>query len=309
MKDSRSAARRSTPAPSAQTRALATYYLGQALLDAGRYHEAVTVTLDGVADFQLAGLDIGFGGYLDALAAEALIRLGQWADAEVVLARRDAVEAFNAAHLRLCRTRALGAGRRGHIDAARSFLAEAVTRPVDSFHQLYLDAASAEVHLIAGDWQQAALAAERGWEASLDVARLWSARFAMFSICAAVEQTLDNRARRQAIDERAVSSRLAERLDRIGSPAGSCRRFAESGCGRAPRSCHRNADQADRPRSRRMGGGRRRLAGARRPMGDCHRPPPRSGCRRFHRNGRSGHRGAARREPDRRRARRSVAAR
>ena len=205
-------------APNAQTRALATYYLGQALLDAGRYHEAVTVTLDGVADFQLAGLDIGFGGYLDALAAEALIRLGKWADAEVVLARRDGVEAFNAAHLRLCRTRALGAGRRGHIDAARGFLAEAVTRPVDSFHQLHLDAASAEVHLIAGDWQQAALAAERGWQASLDVARLWSARFAMFSICAAVEQTLDSRARRQAVDERAVSSRLAERLDRISSP-------------------------------------------------------------------------------------------
>jgi DNA-binding CsgD family transcriptional regulator len=187
------------------------------LLDAARYHEAVTVTLDGVADFQLAGLDVGFGGYLDALAAEALIRLGQWADADVVLARRDRVEAFNAAHFRLCRTRALGAARRGHIDAARSFLADAFTRQVDPFHQLFLDAASAEVHLIAGDWQQAALAAERGWEASVDVGRLWSARFAMFSICAAVEQTLDDQARRQPVDERAVLSRLAERLDRVGS--------------------------------------------------------------------------------------------
>lgn len=205
-------------APNAQTRALATYYLGQALLDAGRYHEAVTVTLDGVADFQLAGLDVGFGGYLDALAAEALIRLGQWSDAEVVLARRDSVEAFNAAHFRLCRARALGAGRRGNIDAARGFLAEAFSRPVDPFHQLFLDAVAAEVHLIAGDWQQAALAAERGWEASVDAGRLWSARFAMFSICAAVEQTLDDQARRQPVDARAVSSRLAERLDRVGSP-------------------------------------------------------------------------------------------
>ena len=205
-------------APSAQTRVLATEYLGQALLDAGRYTEAVSVTLDGVADCQLTGLDAGFGGYLDALAAEALIRLGRWADADVVLARRDGAEAFNPAHLRLCRSRALGAARRGHIDAARSFLAEAFTRPVDSFHQLFLDAVSAEVHLIAGDWQQAALAAERGWKASVDVGRLWSARFAMFSICAAVEQTLDNQARRQAVDERAVASRLAERLDRIGPP-------------------------------------------------------------------------------------------
>jgi DNA-binding NarL/FixJ family response regulator len=204
-------------APNAQTRALATYYLGQALLDAGRYNEAVTVTLDGVADFQLAGLDVGFGGYLDALAAEALIRLGQWADADVVLARRDAVEAFNAAHFRLCRTRALGAARRGHNDAARGFLAEAVSRPVDPFHQLFLDAVSAEVHLIARDWQQAALAAEHGWEASVDAGRLWSARFAMFSVCAAVEQTLDDQARRQVVDERVVASRLAERLDRIGS--------------------------------------------------------------------------------------------
>jgi DNA-binding CsgD family transcriptional regulator/tetratricopeptide (TPR) repeat protein len=205
-------------APTAQTRALATIYLGQALLDAGAYPEAVAVTLDGVADGQLTGLDTSFGGYLDALAAEALIRLGRWADADVVLARHDRVEAFNAANLRLCRARAMGAARRGHIDAARGFLAEAFTRPVDSFHQLFLDAVSAEVHLIAGDWQQAALAAERGWEASVDVGRLWSARFAMFSICAAVEQTLDDQARRQAVDEAAVSSRLADRLDRIGSP-------------------------------------------------------------------------------------------
>jgi DNA-binding NarL/FixJ family response regulator len=40
----------------------------------------------------------------------------------------------------------------------------------------------------------------------------------MFSICAAVERTLDDQARRQAVDERAVTSQLAERLDRIGSP-------------------------------------------------------------------------------------------
>ena len=57
-------------------------YLGVALLDAGRYQDAVNEMLDAAADAQLTGLDRSFGGYLDALAAEGLIRLGRWAEAE-----------------------------------------------------------------------------------------------------------------------------------------------------------------------------------------------------------------------------------
>ena len=69
-------------APNAQTRLLAVLYLGVALLDAGRYQEAVNEMLDAAADARLTGLDRSFGGYVDALAAEGLLRLGRWSEAD-----------------------------------------------------------------------------------------------------------------------------------------------------------------------------------------------------------------------------------
>ena len=38
--------------------------------------------LDAGAEARLTGLDRSFGGYLDALAAEGLIRLGRWSEAD-----------------------------------------------------------------------------------------------------------------------------------------------------------------------------------------------------------------------------------
>ena len=64
-------------------------YLGVTLIDAGRYQDAVNEMLDAAADAHLTGLDRSFGGYLDALAAEGLLRLGRWSEAEAVLERSD----------------------------------------------------------------------------------------------------------------------------------------------------------------------------------------------------------------------------
>ena len=75
-------------ATSAQGRALASVYLCVALVDAGEYQMAIDTSLDAVAEGQLTGLDPGFGGYFDSLAAEALTRLGRWREAATVLARR-----------------------------------------------------------------------------------------------------------------------------------------------------------------------------------------------------------------------------
>ncbi len=66
---------------------MATVYLCVALVDAGHYQAAINTALDAVAEGQLTGLDQGFGGYFDSLAAEALIRLGRWSEAATVLAR------------------------------------------------------------------------------------------------------------------------------------------------------------------------------------------------------------------------------
>ena len=118
---------------------------------------------------------------------------------------RDGVEAFNAAHFRLCRSRALLAARRGHVDTARSFLDDAFARQVDPFHQLFLDAASAEVHLIAGDWQQAALAALEALRVLCDD----DSR----SLATAVAER--QRRRQVTIRETSISCRLARNLRRI----------------------------------------------------------------------------------------------
>ena len=96
---------------------------------------------------------------------------------------------------------------------AQLFLAGAHAQPIDPFHRLLVDSASAEVHLALGDWDQAAIAAESGWASSHAIAPLWAARFAMLSVSAAVEQALDAKALRRPIDLPAVVDGLRQRLD------------------------------------------------------------------------------------------------
>ena len=107
-------------APSAQTRLLAVLYLGVALLDAGRYQEAVNEMLDAAAEARLTGLDRSFGGYLDALAAEGLLRLGRWSEAATVLRSTEGAEAFPLGEIRLALAGAMLASRRGEGDRARA---------------------------------------------------------------------------------------------------------------------------------------------------------------------------------------------
>jgi DNA-binding CsgD family transcriptional regulator len=109
------------------------------------------------------------------------------------------------------------AARRGNADSARKVLADAQDHRIDPFHQVLLDSASAEVYLALGDWAQAVVTAESGWASSQAISPLWSGRFAMRSIIAAVEQALDAQAQRQSFDLPALISRLRERLDAVDS--------------------------------------------------------------------------------------------
>jgi DNA-binding CsgD family transcriptional regulator len=197
----------------AQGRALAKVYLCVALIDAGQNQTAINTSLDAVAEGQLSGLDHGFGGYFDALAAEALTRIGRWSEATSMLARHPVPNTLPVGLLRLTRATAMLAARRGHTELALGELATAKAQPIDGWHQSVLDATEADVHLALGSWHQAVLAAERGWEATTTTSVLWAARFAMFSIAATVEQTLDERARREPVDLAATISRLNQRLD------------------------------------------------------------------------------------------------
>jgi hypothetical protein len=111
-------------APNAHARVFATLYLSATLVEAARYEEAIAVALDGVAHGHLAGVDHSFGGYMDALAAEGLIRLGRWSEVETVLARHVGVDGLPVGAIRLGRARAApsgGCGSETHVMGAAGF--------------------------------------------------------------------------------------------------------------------------------------------------------------------------------------------
>ena len=198
-------------APSALTRMLAMLYLGVALLDSGAYQEAINEMLDAAAEARLTGLDRSFGGYLDALAAEGLIRLGRWTEADTILAHSEGTEAFPLGEMRLALAGAMLASRRGDRDRAHALLAQAKAGPVDPFHRWFLDRAAAEMHLALHEWAEAAAVAEQALS-GVAIA-LWQARFVMYGTVAEVELALDARARREPFDPDATAARLRARID------------------------------------------------------------------------------------------------
>jgi DNA-binding CsgD family transcriptional regulator/tetratricopeptide (TPR) repeat protein len=197
-------------APSALTRAIAVLYLAVSLLDAGRYQDAVDEMLAAAADAHLTGLDKSFGGYVDALTAEGLIRLGRWSEADVVLESSEGAPTLPVGAIRLARSGAMLAARRGDRERALKLLAEAEAQPVDPFHRSFLDEATADVHVMSGEWAQAAAIAGRALSEGPSSVALWRARFVMFDVIAQVELGLDARARLEPLDDAATIARQRE---------------------------------------------------------------------------------------------------
>jgi DNA-binding NarL/FixJ family response regulator len=200
-------------AKTADDRAFTTIYLVEALLQAGRFAEAVTTALDGAAEGQLCGLERSMGGYLSVMAAEALTRLGRWAEAETVLAAAADVAAVPPTACRRALAMAMLAAQRGDVDRARARLVEAAALPVDPWHKLYVQAVSAAVQLLARDWEAAAAAAEAGWASECAAERRWPARFAALTVAAGVERALDDLARRAPVDLQGTVERLRTRIE------------------------------------------------------------------------------------------------
>jgi DNA-binding NarL/FixJ family response regulator len=198
-------------APNALTRMLAMLYFGVALLDDGAYQQAINEMLDAAAEARLTGLDRSFGGYLDALAAEGLIRLGRWTEADTILAHSEGTEAFPLGEMRLALAGAMLASRRGDRDRAHALLARAKAGPVDPFHRWFFDRAAAEMHLALHEWAEAAAVAELALS-GIAIA-LWRARFVMYGTVAEVELALDARARREPFDPDATAARIRARID------------------------------------------------------------------------------------------------
>ena len=107
-------------APTAHSRGFCAFLYGVVLLSAGRTQEAINIALDAVAEGHRAGLDRSLGASTDAVAAEGLIRLGRWNEAEAILERHSTDDAVPLGALRVARAGAMVAARRGERDRART---------------------------------------------------------------------------------------------------------------------------------------------------------------------------------------------
>lgn len=180
-------------APNTQARALATLYLCVVLLDAGENDAAISTALDAVAEGHITGVDASFGAYVDALAADGLTRVGRWADADRLLARHTHETALPIGRLRVARTRALLAARRGDAELAEAAVRDMRSVPVDGWHHALVSVAAIEIAIATGAWAAAVEAAHHAWEARPH-AVLWAARIAGLGAHAVAEQVLDVRA-------------------------------------------------------------------------------------------------------------------
>jgi DNA-binding CsgD family transcriptional regulator/tetratricopeptide (TPR) repeat protein len=204
----------------AQTRGLAAIYLGVVLLEAGRFEEAADVALAAVAEEQRAGLDRSFGGYLDAMAAEAQVRLGNWPHAEALLSRHGESRTLPVGRARIACAGALLAARRGDRSRALDLLAEAELIPLEGLHRHLVAETEVEVRLALGDWAAAAKAADAGRDHVQSAALLWAARFMQLQVEAAVEEALDAAARRDTVDLPGVARMLSDQVETLGLALG-----------------------------------------------------------------------------------------
>lgn len=194
-------------------RALAVAYQSIALSIAGRPGDAVDIAIDGAALAQRAGFETSFGAFLSGAAAHALLRLGRWDEAEVVISDLGGVEPVPVGAAKLHPAAALLAARRGDFETADALLEQLNTTSIDAWHQVEVDLATAGVRLTQRRWRDAMEVADRalGPAPELD-ARLVPELTAIY-VTAAVEAALDASARQQAVDLDALSTDLRHRLE------------------------------------------------------------------------------------------------
>lgn len=190
-------------------RHLAAIYLVMVLANAGRDDEAVPLALDAMADAQRAGVSTSFGMYLAAMAAECMIHVGRWDEADTLLRLQPAADdAIPVTALRLRLAQAWLAGRRGDHDTAASLLDRCESMDADVYHRLLTVFRRGEAALDRGDWATAAASAMRGRavvtseNASVSVRLLW------VDIASQVELLLDALARRENVDAGVERDRL-----------------------------------------------------------------------------------------------------
>jgi DNA-binding CsgD family transcriptional regulator/tetratricopeptide (TPR) repeat protein len=201
--------------------ALANAMLAMILLEVGRTEEALTVAEDGAARSQRAGFETSFGTFHAGVAARCLVRLGRWDEADNVLAGVASLDSTPIGAIQLDAASAPLAARRGQVEAAAD-LAERLRRhPHDPFSDAIINAALLDVHLAAKRWDRAIHIASSALNPKPNTGARLVARFTAGLVTATVEQTLDNLARKEAVDLDATLLDLGHRIDEARADPGS----------------------------------------------------------------------------------------
>jgi DNA-binding NarL/FixJ family response regulator len=198
-------------------RALAVAYQAMALLVAGRPSQAVDVALDGAAVAQRAGFETTFGAFLTGTAAHALVRLGRWDEAEVVLAGAEGIDPVPIGAAQICMTGALLAARRGDLAAADALLGQLPEESVDLWSAIEVAAVTSAVHLAHRRWQDAMDVAERALTPAPGTDTRLVPQLTSAYVVAAVERALDARARQEPVDLDSTLRGLRQRLHHAAS--------------------------------------------------------------------------------------------
>ena len=197
----------------AQVKALATLYLGAALVDAGFYDEAASEMLAASVEAHRTGMEASFSSYIDGVAAEALIRSGHWSRADTVLRPNDRPRTFLIGEMRLATAEALIGGRRGNPRAATELLKFVASQPVDGWHRTLVDLAACDAAAACNDWSMVGVITERVAATEMGAQILWRARTLRFATCSAVELTLDVLARQEPCTPATVVAAFRDRLE------------------------------------------------------------------------------------------------
>ena len=261
----------------ADDHALATIYEVEALLRAARYEEAVTAALDGAAAGQRAGFDRSMGGYLSAMAVEALTHLGRWDEAQLLLDRLAGVDAVPVTRIRLALAGAALASRTGDHGRARTLVDAAASTPSDPWHEAFVLAGQADAAVHAGDIASALAIVGTAMDSACTRDARWPARFALLAAAAYVEDVLDARARREPLDENAIIDDIRSRIDGARSAsAPSPNGTPPIDAHRPPKPCRGRTDDAHGAGPGCVEPSRRGVATGRRSVGHCGRLSPRS---------------------------------
>jgi DNA-binding NarL/FixJ family response regulator len=192
--------------------ALANAMLAMILFEVGHTEDALRVALDGATVSQRAGFEASFGTFHAGVAARCLVRLGRWAEADLVLGSASSLESTPIGAIQLDAAAALLAARRGQSELAADQAERLRRHPSDAFSRAIIHAALIEVHLAAKQWDLAVDIARRALSPEPGTAQRLVARCTAGLVIGTVERALDQLARREEVDLDAVLLDLGQRI-------------------------------------------------------------------------------------------------